>query len=175
MKLLHCMNVGNFKLTLAVLFGVCALSTPVEAQTTAQERANRLRERLVEVLAQQETLEVRLLQLEEQLKPENIEKSLAGIGSTRPEDLRELRRRQLELERRSVEKRLEQLADSRTRLEGSIVDAEAAAYHQSAFAEGANAAPSGQRQVDSAPPLQRPRRARQNRPPLRGIRRSANK
>ena len=64
MKLLHCMNVGNFKLTLAVLFGVCALSTPVEAQTTAQDRANRLREQLVEVLAQQERLEGRLLQLE---------------------------------------------------------------------------------------------------------------
>ena len=171
MKLLHLMNVGSFKLALAVLFGVCALSTPVEAQTTAQDRANRLREQLVEVLAQQERLEGRLLQLEEQLKPENIEKSLAGIGSTRPEELRELRRRQLDLERTSVEKQLQQLANSRTRLEARIVDAEAAAYHQSAFADGAKSPPSGQRQIDSAPRV-RLRRARQNRPPLRGIRRS---
>jgi hypothetical protein len=180
MKLMRWMNVGNFRLVLAVVFALCALVTSVEAQTTAQERANRLRELLVKVLAQQEALEVRLLQLEEQLKPENIEKSLAGIGSTRPEELRELRRRQLDLERSSVEKQLKQLANSRTRLEASIVDAEAAAYHQSAFADGAKPPPSGQKQpppsgqkqIDDAQSLQRPRRARQKRPVSRGIRRS---
>ncbi|MCA1575348.1 MAG: hypothetical protein LC770_12595 [Acidobacteria bacterium] len=72
---------------------------------------------------------------QEYLKPENIEKGLAGIGSTRPEELREQRRRQLEIEKKSVQTRLDQLATSRTRLEG-IVQADAAAYHSSA---GANA------------------------------------
>jgi hypothetical protein len=126
------MRLRNSGLIRAVVFGICALVIPVEAQTTAQERANRLREQMVEVLAQQESLEVRLLQLEEALKPENIEKSLAGIGSTRPEELRELRRRQLDLERTSIQNQLKQLADSRTRLDAAIIEADAAAYHQSA-------------------------------------------
>ena len=43
-----------------------------------------------------------LQQLDESIKPENIERSLAGIGSTRPEELRETRRRQLTIERDGV-------------------------------------------------------------------------
>jgi len=64
---------------------------------------------------------------QEYLKPENIEKGLAGIGSTRPEELREQRRRQLEIEKKSVQTRLDQLATSRNRLETGIVQADAAA------------------------------------------------
>ena len=108
------------------------LAAPVMMQTTAQERAANLRRQLVEVQAKQAEMETRLQQLEENLKPENIEKGLAGIGSTRPEELREQRRRQLEIERKSVQTRLEQLATSRTRLETGIVQADAAAYHSSA-------------------------------------------
>ena len=108
------------------------LAAPVMMQTTAQERAASLRQQLVEVQAKQAELETRLQQLEEDLKPENIEKRLAGIGSTRPEELREQRRRQLEIERKSVQTRLDQLATSRTRLETGIVQADAAVYHGSA-------------------------------------------
>ena len=104
----------------------------IEAQGSAQERANALRAQLVEVLTKQQGLQARLQNLEEELKPENIEKSLSGIGSTHPEDLRELRRRQLELEKTSVQTQLNQLAESKTRLEAGILQADADAYHQSA-------------------------------------------
>lgn len=76
------------------------LASPVMTQSTAQERAANLRQQLAEVQAKQTELETRLQQLEEDLKPENIEKGLAGIGSTRPEELREQRRRQLEIEKK---------------------------------------------------------------------------
>jgi len=68
-------------LFLAVLFTVCALAMDIEAQGSAQERANALRAQLVEVLTKQQGLQARLQNLEEELKPENIEKSLSGIGS----------------------------------------------------------------------------------------------
>jgi hypothetical protein len=84
------------------------------------------------VQAKQESLQARLRSLEEELRPENIEKSLAGIGSTHPEDLRELRRRQLEIEKTTVQSQLKLLAESQTRLETSIAHADADAYHQSA-------------------------------------------
>jgi len=116
----------------ATLIIVGLLAAPAMMQTTAQERAASLRQQLADVQAKQSEMETRLQQLEEELKPENIEKGLAGIGSTRPEELREQRRRQLEIERKSVQTRLEQLATSRTRLETGIVQADAAAYHSSA-------------------------------------------
>ena len=105
----------------------------VQAQTSAQERATRLQTQLADLQDKQFNLQSRLDALNEQLKPENIEKSLAGVGSTKPEDLRELRRQQLETEKSGIEKQLAILNDSRTRLEATIAQAEALAYQQSAL------------------------------------------
>ena len=102
-------------------------------QQSAQDRASSLRAQLAEVQAKQSELQRRLQQLEEALKPENIENSLAGVGSTHPEDLRAQRRRQLDSEKAGVNAQLEQLAISQRRLETSIAEADAAAYHQSAL------------------------------------------
>jgi hypothetical protein len=96
------------------------------------ESVEKLRSQLLDVQAQEETLRARAQQLEEALKPENIERSLAGIGSTKPEELRESRRRQLTIERDGVLAQLKLLETSRTRLERSLADAEARAYQQSA-------------------------------------------
>ena len=57
---------------------------------------------------------------------------MSGIGSTRPEELREQRRRQLEIERNGVRAQLNLLATSHTRLETAIAQADAEAYRQSA-------------------------------------------
>jgi chromosome segregation ATPase len=120
--------------TLAALIFVGLVAASVEAQTSAQERAANLRQQLAEVQAKQTELETRLKQLEEELKPENIEKTLAGVGSTKPEELREQRRRQLEIEKKSVQTRLDQLSTSRSRLETGILQADAAVYQSSAAA-----------------------------------------
>ena len=60
------------------------LSTAAAAQTTAQEQAAKLRSQLTEVQAKEAEQQTRLQQLDEALKPENIENSLAGVGSTHP-------------------------------------------------------------------------------------------
>jgi hypothetical protein len=99
---------------------------------TAAETAEKLRLQLLEVQSQEETLKTRLQQLDEDLKPENIQRSLAGIGSTRPEELRESRRRQLQIERDGVAAQLKILETSRARLEAAILDADTRAYHESA-------------------------------------------
>ena len=101
-------------------------------QTSAQELASNLRLQLSELETKQAALQTRLQEIDEKIKPENIEQSLAGVGSTRPEDLREQKRRQLEIERSGVQKQLDLLATSRTRLEASIARADAEAYRQSA-------------------------------------------
>ena len=75
---------------------------------------------------------MRLQKLDESMKPENIEQNLAGVGSTKPEDLREQRRKQLEIERNGVQRQIDVLATSHTRLETALAQANAEAYRQSA-------------------------------------------
>lgn len=126
-----------FVVSAALLFcgvAVASASAPAAArpQDTVQEKVARLREQLSEVEKEQAELQTRLQKLEEDLKPENIEHSLAGVGSTRPEEEREQRRRQLEIERKGVQAQLNLLATSHTRLETGIARAETDAYNQSA-------------------------------------------
>ena len=99
---------------------------------SAAESLENLRFQLIELQGKEEALRSRAAELDEALKPENIERSLAGIGSTRPEELREARRRQLQAERNGIAAQLQTLETSRLRLEAAIRDAEVRAYHESA-------------------------------------------
>ena len=96
------------------------------------QAAEDLRAQLFGVQAKESELQARKRQLDVDLKPENIERSLAGIGSTKPEELRELRRRQLTIERDGVQAQLKLIATSRERLESVIRVAETQAYQESA-------------------------------------------
>lgn len=101
---------------------------PVSAQEARAERAANLRAQLIDVQARQVGLQTRLQAIDEEIKPENIERSLAGIGSTHPEELRAQRRRQLEIEKKGLQSQLETLAASRSRLETAIATAEVLSY-----------------------------------------------
>ena len=152
-----------FVIVLAAVCGslVAASATPVAAQTSAQERAASLRLQLADLQARQAELQARLSQVEEDLKPENIEKSLAGVGSTHPEDLREQRRRELEIERTGLRSQLDLVAATRTRLETGIAQADADAYRQSAGINAGGTTPQiGERPgIINSPALKRrPRR-----------------
>ena len=133
----------------------------VSAQTGAQEKAASLRAQLTDIEAKQAELQTRLQNLEEKLKPENIESALAGVGSTRPEDLREQRRRQLEIERNGVRAQLDLLATSHSRLERAIATADADAYRQSAAPATSNPpTPGGIESAGATTTPARPRRMR---------------
>lgn len=150
-----------------------AVADVVQVQNNAQEKAARLRSQLTEIEAKQSELQTRLQKLEENLKPENIEHNLAGIGSTRPEDLREQRRRQLEIERNGVRAQLDLLATSHTRMQTAIAQADAEAYRQSAAPVAASSTNSSSTPTDSAGAAttpKRPRRAKKRR--TRSVRRA---
>lgn len=99
---------------------------------SAAETVDKIKLQLLELQAKEDELKARAAQLEEALKPENIERSLAGVGSTKPEELRETRRKQLTIERDGVLAQLKILETSRTRLETSLAQAEGRAYQESA-------------------------------------------
>jgi len=120
------------------LFLFVALVPLVASEVAAQDSASApqtvetLRAQLLDVKAKEAELQSRERQLDEDLKPENIERSLAGVGSTRPEELRESRRRQLTIERDGVRAQLKLVTTSRERLEAVIRTAETQAYQKSA-------------------------------------------
>ena len=117
-----------------IALSVLVLTSPSLAQQsqTAEEKLQKLRLELVDVYGKEAALRVRVQQLDEDIKPENIARSLAGFGSTKPEELREFRRRQIELERNKVLQQLEAVSAKRTQLESEIALGETQAYHESA-------------------------------------------
>lgn len=119
----------RYPLTIVVLLMLVATAL---AQDSAAEKVATLRQQMLENEEKQSALKTRLQELDEAIKPENIEKSLAGVGSTKPEELREQKRKQLEIERKGVQSQLDLLVAGRTRLETSLARAEADAYRESA-------------------------------------------
>lgn len=126
------MRLKSFFVLLLVLAFTASVFAEDQPPESSAETLEKLRTQLFEVQAQEEDLRARVQQLEESLKPENIERSLAGVGSTKPEELREYRRRQLTIERDNVLAQLRIVEQNLQRLEAAIAKAEAAAYHESA-------------------------------------------
>ena len=97
----------------------------MERLTRAEQRSESLRTQLVDLESKLADLQSKLEQIEYSLKPENIERAAAGFGSVRPEEARDSRRRQLENEKNRTQAQVRILETSRTRLEASLVTADA--------------------------------------------------
>jgi hypothetical protein len=117
---------------ISLLLMLC-LSVRAQERNKASVTVDELQVQLIEVQEKEGSLRIREQQLEEDLKPANIERALAGIGSTKPEELREARRRQLTIEHESVKAQLKVLEITKTRLETAIATAQGRAYQESAL------------------------------------------
>ena len=127
----------------------------MERLTRAEQRAEQLRGQLMDVQAKIADFEARLEQIEFALRPENIEASTAGYGSTRPEVARDARKKQLEGERGRVQAQLKLAETSRSRLELAVTNADAEVDNLRAKLEQRRA------QMDAQPvetPAPRPRK-----------------
>lgn len=100
------------------------ISTNFDLLTRAEERAEVLRKQLIELIEKETTFKMRLSQLEEDMRPENIERALSTYGTTRTVEIRETRRRVLENEKRGVESLLQITSQSRLRLEEDVRQAD---------------------------------------------------
>jgi DNA repair exonuclease SbcCD ATPase subunit len=97
----------------------------MERLSRAEQRAENLRTQQVEVESKLADLQSRLEQTEYWMKPENLEKGQATFGSTRPEEVREARRRQFESEKSRLQAQIKILETSRIRLEAAVATADA--------------------------------------------------
>ena len=96
------------------------VTTNLDLLTHAEERAEVLRKQLIELIEKETAYKTRMAQFDEDLRPENIERSMAGIGTTRTAEMRDTRRRVLENEKKGVENLLNITVQSRMRLEEDV-------------------------------------------------------
>jgi chromosome segregation ATPase len=91
-----------------------------------EQRAETLQIRLRETLEKQIALQNRLQQVDQDLRPEAIERMFVGVGMVRPEEARETVRRRLSAERQGIQAQLDLLRQERARLTASLASADAA-------------------------------------------------
>jgi len=95
-----------------------------ERLTRAEQRAEGLQAQLRDVLEKEANLQAQTERIDDQLRPESIERQSALTGTFRPDELRESIRRQLEAEKKRVRAQLDVLGASRTRLETALASAD---------------------------------------------------
>jgi len=100
------------------------VTTNLDLLTHAEERAEVLRKQLIELIEKETGYRSRMTQFDEDLRPENIERSMVGIGGTRTAEMRDTRRRVLENDKRGIENLLNVTAQSRIRLEEDVRQAD---------------------------------------------------
>jgi peptidoglycan hydrolase CwlO-like protein len=92
--------------------------------TKEEDRIRALQKDLIELSARETPLRKRLDEIEAQQQPDRIERNLAGVGSTKPEEMREAVSRQLSIEKRQIQAQLDTIQTSRTRNQSFITNAE---------------------------------------------------
>ena len=137
---------------LGVLLAVVA-AVPARAQdvSAAELRIEKLRAQLRDVVGREGQLQERVSRLEEDLRPENVERSVATVGTTDAAALREKRREQLEKEKAEVAGQLSEVSARRAGLEAEIAAAEAEAVRLKAAALAPKEAPA--RNTPAAAPV----------------------
>lgn len=123
-------SIGFASIILVIAFACTALAQ--DSSESPEDTAANLKQQLSEIEYKETQFRMRLIEIEEDLKPENIERVFSGIGSTKPEELRDRRRKLLTIERDGLRAQLALLEDKRLRTECAIAPAETAAYWKSA-------------------------------------------
>ena len=93
-----------------------------------EQRAETMRKQLIELTEKETAFKTRMMQLDEDMRPDSIDRSVmiyGSVGSTRTTEMRDTRRRVLYNERRGVESLLNQTSESRARLEEDVRQADA--------------------------------------------------
>src|SRR5215207_2452586 len=97
----------------------------LERLTRAEQRTEDLRRQLREMTDKEFQYQERLAEIEYESQSDSIQRRAALIGSLNPSAVREAISQQLERERVRIQKQLELLAASHTRLEASVATADA--------------------------------------------------
>ena len=101
------------------------IALSLDLLSRAEQRAEVLRKQLIELIEKETYFRTRLVQIDEDMRPDSIERAMAPVGTTRTMEIRDVRRRVLENERRGIEILLSQTSQSRLRLDDDVKQADA--------------------------------------------------
>jgi hypothetical protein len=88
--------------------------------TRAEQRSESLRKQLFEMVEKENSIKLKLDQIENDIRPEAIQRQVAMAGTLRPEELRDTRRKNLEAEKKNMTDLLTQIQATKTNLESSV-------------------------------------------------------
>lgn len=92
--------------------------------TRAEQRTESLRKQMFEMIEKENSVNSRLNQLDVEMRPEMIERTLQLNGSMKPEELREARRKGLSAERSNLQSLLTEIQNTRANLAANLQKAE---------------------------------------------------
>lgn len=93
------------------------LAANLDILTKSEQRSDALRKQLFEMIEKESTIKTRVDQIANEIRPEAIERVTSMTGSLRPEELREQRRRSLEIERQNLQTLLTEVQKNKANLE----------------------------------------------------------
>lgn len=88
--------------------------------TRAETRSESLRKQLFDMIEKESIVRTKIEQLENDSRPEMIDRTVAFVGSMRPEELRDARRKNMQSERQNLQNLLTEIQSSRTSLESNL-------------------------------------------------------
>ena len=101
------------------------LLTNLDILTKSEQRAEELRKQRFDLIEKENTIRQRLDQIDVEMRPEMIERSVATVGSMHPEELREAKRKSLDGEKRNLQSLLTEITATRSNLDQSVQKADA--------------------------------------------------
>lgn len=96
------------------------LALNLEILNRAEQRAESLRKQRFDLIEKQGTIKTKIEEIDNDLRPEMIERTVAMTGSLRPEELRDARKKNLEAERANQSTLLEEVQSTLARLDDSV-------------------------------------------------------
>jgi hypothetical protein len=96
------------------------LLTNLDILTKAEQRSESLRKQRFDMIDKESSIRTRLEQIDIDARPESIEKSVAMMGTLRPEEIREAKRVSLEAEHRNLQNLLNDVVAARSRLDADV-------------------------------------------------------
>ncbi len=100
------------------------LSMNLDILTKAEQRAESLRRQSFEMIEKENTIRTKLDQIERDLRPESIDRSIGFAGSLRPEELRAARKKSLEVERTNLQNLLTEVQRTKTSIDLNVQKAD---------------------------------------------------
>jgi hypothetical protein len=101
------------------------LLTNLDILAKSEQRTEALRKQRFELIEKENTIRQRLDQIDVESRPEMIERSVATMGSLRPEELREAKRKSLDAEKRNLQSLLTEITATRSSLDQNVQRADA--------------------------------------------------